>query len=750
MSHNRFLSSALVCALLLSVLLSGFSGLVSSAYGHDANTPLPDGAYKTWKQQDPRWSDLVIGVDPWRDSDGVKHTYETVGHAGCLITSMAILARGHGLLLNGESVITPGTLAEALYDEGSEVYLKSGGACRYQTAFEALIPGVSYVETVYSPSAKTIARYLNDTDHTYLLIGGVNSGAHYVAIDYVDPNGKRVYVCDPGRDNDLLFYYSASFMLVFEADESRIAPPESPSEGERWKVTTETVLRIRSGPGLSYDILGSYRPGTEILVTETEIADGYLWGKTAEGWTALRTDGKDPESVFCEPIEELPKHTVLLHANDGTDFASELLKTETVSLLLPDALPERDGFLCLGWAYEPDAVSAAYAPNDPFERDDITDLYAVWMSSSDLFGFGVDVSSHQKTIDWETVAGTGLTFAVIRAGTSKGDDTCFEQNYAGAKAAGILTGCYYYSYAVTMKELEEDVDNFIRLLSGKTWDLPVYLDLESSAQKALGAEVLNGFVTAAMKKLDESGYYAGVYSSESWFNKLISPDSCGGTDHVWMAKWMDSRTLSQNLTAVCGLYQYSDQGYIDGIPARVDLDVCYLDYPSLIRSLGKNGFPAEGTGGDDPPDDPPVEPTPVMSALLFEEDDLIVGGYPGMRVEDWVSCLPDPTDVTVTSADGAPVSPDEPVRTGLSVRIGEKACLMVLPGDLNGDGEIDILDYTMEKQAVLGVRELPRAAYRAALLDGTDLTVRTYTKLKKYVLGTYALFPYGGIQPDDP
>ena len=745
MSHNRFLSSALVCALVLSMLLSGFSGLVSSAYGHDANTPLPDGAYKTWKQQDPRWSDIVIGVDPWRDSDGVKHTYETVGHAGCLITSMAILARGHGLLLNGETVITPGTLAEVLYDGGSEVYLKHGGACRYQTAFEALIPGVSYRETVYSPSAKTISNYLNDPEHTYLLIGGVNSGAHYVAIDYVDANGKRVYVCDPGRDNDLLFYYSASFMLVFEVEESRIGPPDSPSEGEKWKVMTETVLRIRSGPGLSYDILGSYRPGTEILVTETAIADGYLWGKTDEGWTALRTDGKDPESVFCEPVVELPKHTVLLHANDGTEGASELLKTDTVAVTLPDALPERDGFFCLGWAAEPDAVSASYAPNGLLERDDLTDLYAVWMSNEDLFGFGVDVSSHQKTIDWETVAGTGLTFAVIRAGTSKGDDTCFEQNYAGAKAAGILTGCYYYSYAVTMEELLSDVDNFIRLLSGKTWDLPVYLDLESSAQKALGAEVLNGFVTAAMKKLDESGYYAGVYSSDSWFNKLISAESCGGSDHVWMAKWMDSRTLSQNMTAVCGLYQYSDQGYIDGIPARVDLDVCYLDYPTLIRSLGKNGFPSESGGGDDPPDDP----TPVASAVLFEEDDLIVGGYPGMRIGDWVSCLPDPTDVTITTPEGEPVSPDESIRTGLSVRIGERTRLLVLPGDLNGDGEIDILDYTMEKQAVLGVRELSRAAYRAALLDGTDLTVRTYTKLKRYVLGTYALFPYGGVLSED-
>lgn len=740
MRRNRILLSVLVPVLILHAMLLPFSGLTAAAYGHEANAPLPAGEYKNWKQQDPRWSEIVIGVDPWRDSDGVRHTYETVGHAGCLITSMAILARGHGLLLNGESLITPGTLAEALYDNGSETYLKSGGACRYQTAFEALIPGVSYLETIYSPSAKDIASYLNNTDHTYLLIAGVNSGAHYVAIDYVDENGKRVYVCDPGRDNDLLFYYSASFMFVFTVEESKISIPDPPFEGTRWTVVTETVLRIRSGPGLSFGIVGSYRPGTEILVSETQSADGYLWGKTAEGWAALRTEGADPETVFCEQIEELHTHAVRLHANDGTDAVTELTKTETIPLQLPDTGPEREGFLFLGWAVRPDAESAGYVPGDTVEKDDLTDLYAVWMNREDLFGFGVDVSSHQKEIDWETVAGTGLSFAVIRAGTSKGDDTFFEQNYTGAKAAGILTGCYFYSYALTMEELNADLDNFIRLLSGKTWDLPVYLDIESSDQKELGPDVLNGFVKAAMKKLDESGYYAGVYSSESWFNKLISADSCGGPDHVWMAKWMDSRTLSQNLSTVCGLYQYSDQGFIDGIPKRVDLDVCYRDYPALIRALGKNGFPSVSNTPDDPPS---------ATVQLFEEADLIVGGFPGMRIKDWVASLPEPDGVAVFSTDGTPMAADDIIRTGLSVRIGEDDRLMVLPGDLNGDGEIDILDYTMEKQAVLRTRELTPAGYRAALLNGTDLTVRTYTKLKKYVLGTYALFPYSGVVPDE-
>ena len=733
----------LVSLLLLLVFLAlGLSGAQNvSAFERDASQPLPDGIYKSWKQTDPRWSETVIGVDPWTDASGTRHTYETVGHGGCLITSMAILAKAHGLTLADGMSVTPGTLAEVLYDNGSQKYLTNGGAIRSHDVFGEVIPGVTYVSRVYSPSRSLIEEYLNDPDHTYFLIGGVNSGKHYVAIDYVSE--KSVYICDPGRDEQLLSAYKCSFMHVYEADEDKVMPVDTGDpEGELWTVATESALRIRTGPGKDFSVKGAYSPGDLIEVIEIKEDGEYVWGRTIDGWTALRSvDGKES---FCVP-QNVRTHAVSMHANNGTEQSEPFEKEDGIPCTLPETIPEYPGNRFLGWARDPDAVSAEWVAGGPFSEDGVTDLYAVWIPEDKIFEFGVDVSSHQKEIDWKTTAESGVEFAIIRAGTSKGEDTFFEQNYAGAKEAGVHVGSYFYSYALTEDELVADVGQFISLLSGKQWDYPVFLDIESTAQKALGQETLTKFASTGVRVLEENGYYAGVYSSESWFKSLIRAEEIGGKDHVWMAKWMDSRTLSQNVSDVCSLYQYSDMGYIDGIPKRVDLDVSYLDYPSLIRSLGKNGFESQQLDPPDPPSPPDNGETGTITVRTDGTDVFYVGGRPGMTVRAWLSMLPEGLTAGLFQEDGSQSSPDDIIRTGLELRdvsgsgqtrIGEA----VLPGDLTGDGRVSASDYAVAKRIVLNTYSLTGARYIAGCIGGDTVSARSYVLLKRHVLGTYDLF----------
>lgn len=725
--RNRFLSVLLAVLLLSAALLS--SGMPSAAFGRSAETPLPSGVYTSWKQLDPRWCDVVIGVDPWTDSSGVRHRYETVGHAGCLISSLAILAKAYGLSLADGTGVTPGTLAEALYDNGSCTYLTEGGAFRYSHAFEALVPGLSFVSKLsFSSAAKTVAEYLNDPDHHYVIIAGVKSNRHFVAVDHVSSDGKTVYICDPGYDCTTLSSYTCSSLILFEIDGDRIREPSDTEEGDPWKVITETKLRIRTGPGLDFSVKGNYLPGSLLSVTDTAESDGYLWGRTVDGWTALRsTDGTEIYAVRLEDSQ----HPVYLHENTGSGRITVLLKAEGDPLTLPETAPVYEGLRFLGWATDPGAVSSDYALAGTLEEDGITDLYAVWMESSALFGFGVDVSSHQKEIDWKTAAESGVTFAIIRAGTSKGTDTCFERNYAGAKEAGVLVGCYFYCYAQTEKELKSDLKAFKALLDGKQWDLPVYVDIESKAQSSLGIDVLSGFVSTAMAYLDENGYYGGVYSSEEWFRTLIRPESAGGIDHIWMARWTESGTLSQNVSGMCSLYQYSDQGHIDGIPARVDLDVLYKDFTEEIRNSGKNGFPK--------PEDPGPEPDPPAGEIVQEEN-YFIGGHPGMTVDEWISCFPASSDIALVGEDGEPLPGDALLKTGLTVRYGDTEGLTVLPGDLNGDGKVTATDYGMAKRTVLGTFFPESAYYRAGCIGESSMTARSYTKIKRHVLHTLDLF----------
>ena len=62
---------------------------------------------------------------------------------------------------------------------------------------------------------------------------------------------------------------------------------------------------------------------------------------------------------------------------------------------------------------------------------------------------GIDVSEHQKTIDWAKVKAAGVDFAIIRvAGRGYGtgslyEDKYYKQNLQGALDAGIKVGVYF-------------------------------------------------------------------------------------------------------------------------------------------------------------------------------------------------------------------------------------------------------------------------------------------------------------------
>jgi hypothetical protein len=43
------------------------------------------------------------------------------------------------------------------------------------------------------------------------------------------------------------------------------------------------------------------------------------------------------------------------------------------------------------------------------------------------------------------------------------------------------------------------------------------------------------------------------------------------------------------------MWQYTSSGTVSGISGNVDRDYCYVDYPTKIKSAGKNGYPKTST-----------------------------------------------------------------------------------------------------------------------------------------------------------
>ena len=219
---------------------------------------------------------------------------------------------------------------------------------------------------------------------------------------------------------------------------------------------------------------------------------------------------------------------------------------------------------------------------------------------------GIDVSKHQGVIDWSKVK---TDFAILRAGfgryTSQKDPQ-FEQNYAGAKAAGIPVGAYWYSYAKSAEEACEEAKACLQVLRGKQFEFPIYFDIEDSTQASLGKAVLTAMCEAFCDTLEKAGYYVGVYASTYWFTHKLDHARLASRYTIWLADYRASynKTLSRNM------HQYTSSGHVAGISGRVDMNTCTLNFPAIIKKAGLNGFGKEA---------PTPEPTPVLRDITIKQ-----------------------------------------------------------------------------------------------------------------------------------
>lgn len=202
---------------------------------------------------------------------------------------------------------------------------------------------------------------------------------------------------------------------------------------------------------------------------------------------------------------------------------------------------------------------------------------------------GIDVSKHQGMIDWSTVK---TDFAILRAGfgryTSQ-KDTQFESNYAGAKAAGIPVGAYWYSYANSVVEARQEAEACLYVLKGKRFEYPIYIDVEDAFQRFVGKKKLTAICEAFCDTLEKAGYYVGVYASTYWFTHYL--------DHARLAErytiWLADYRACYNKTLKRDMHQYTSNSHVAGISGRVDFNTCTLDFPHIIKAAGLNGFSKE-------------------------------------------------------------------------------------------------------------------------------------------------------------
>ncbi len=198
---------------------------------------------------------------------------------------------------------------------------------------------------------------------------------------------------------------------------------------------------------------------------------------------------------------------------------------------------------------------------------------------------GIDVSKWQGTINWPAVKASGVDFVIIRAGYGMNVDPIFYENYAGAKAAGLYVGAYWYSYALSRQAAEIEAECCKRTLAGKSFEMPIYYDVEEPDQLAKSPAFVSALITTFCTALEKAGYFAGLYMSRSPLQTKTTEDV-----RARFAIWAAEYNTRLHYSGAVGIWQKSSSGKVYGINGNVDLDECFVDYPKIIKNGGFNGF----------------------------------------------------------------------------------------------------------------------------------------------------------------
>lgn len=205
--------------------------------------------------------------------------------------------------------------------------------------------------------------------------------------------------------------------------------------------------------------------------------------------------------------------------------------------------------------------------------------------------FGIDVSKWQGDFNFSKAKSKdGVEFVILRGAYSVYKDARFENYYSKCKSLNLPVGVYHYSMATSVAEAEKEAEFlYTKVLKGKQFELPIYIDVEDSTQLALSKEALTKVVQAWCEYLEKKGYFVGIYASLWTFQGELNDKALEKYTH-WIAQWSKECTY----TGEYGMWQFGGEKNVlrsNQIAGQtVDQDYMYKDFPSIIKKAKLNGF----------------------------------------------------------------------------------------------------------------------------------------------------------------
>jgi lysozyme len=211
---------------------------------------------------------------------------------------------------------------------------------------------------------------------------------------------------------------------------------------------------------------------------------------------------------------------------------------------------------------------------------------------------GIDVSYWDAGIDWPKVRAAGQRFVIAKAteGITYKDPT-FDDNWFGAKSAGLLRGAYHFFRCNV--DAKKQADYFIDYVKSvkDNGEFPPVLDLETN--DGMTKEKIVPAVKIWLDRVESAfGKKPIIYSGQYFLQDyLIQPG--GGPppwakDYpLWLAQYPNQYVDGMKPALPRGwfnyaIWQYSDKGAVNGINAAVDMDIFNGTLEELYKFAGSN------------------------------------------------------------------------------------------------------------------------------------------------------------------
>lgn len=213
----------------------------------------------------------------------------------------------------------------------------------------------------------------------------------------------------------------------------------------------------------------------------------------------------------------------------------------------------------------------------------------------------MDVSRHQGVIDWAKVKASGKVDGVmIRAMGNSAEglpskpytDPYFARNYAECTRVGLPVGVYGYFKATTKAQADKELAYFKKLLTGRSFELPVAVDIEDEMQKPLGKAALTNLTAHMLSTVESWGVYSMAYTG-LWFGStfLYMGGAALKPYDVWLARYPKDQRKTKpedkpKTAFAFGMWQYTSTARMPGVSTNVDMSHAYKDYAAIIKRAG--------------------------------------------------------------------------------------------------------------------------------------------------------------------